>query len=84
MITDVFETEPDFINEEGVKWWKDDVLNDKAKEINGVTWLTQLPNGYNSRVLVINNEVEYEHTNLEVMAAHIDMIRLSEENEDEI
>ena len=79
MITDVFETEPDFINDDGVKWWKDNILNEKAKEINGVTWLTQLPGGYKSRVLLINNEVEYEHPTLEAMAVHIDMIRLSEE-----
>lgn len=82
MIIDVFETEPDFINEEGVKWWKDDILNEKAKDINGVTWLTQLPNGYKSRVLLINDEVDYEHPNLEAMAAHIDMIKLSENEDD--
>ena len=79
IIPDPFNSKPDFINKHGVKWWKDKVLQHKAKEVGGTTWLTELPGGYKSRLLIINNEIDYETTNLEAMAVRIDMIKLAED-----
>ena len=77
---DVFSTPPNFVNEDGVKWWLDKSSTQYARkaDIHG----TSLPNiavfiverldGYRTRVLVGDNAIIAEHQGLESMAVEID------------
>jgi len=67
--------EPDFINPEGTKWWKDTNLTEYAQEqINKehAVFEIQTTNGKQSRVLIDKNGVLEEDGSLEAMAFKID------------
>ena len=84
----MFETrEPDFINEEGTKWWKDDIITEYAQreDINGtslnvVCFVIELKDGYKSRVLINDKqEIIEEDQKVEVMGVKIDIRKFLKE-----
>ena len=84
-MTDIFATEPDFVNEEDVKWWQDKDTTRYAhkRDRHGtslpdvVCWYVEQPNGVRTRVLIDNKagKILYEHQSLEAVAVHIDMLK---------
>ena len=82
--------QPDFVNEEGVKWWKDEDLTDYArrKDVHGtrlehiVVWQVEFPDGVKTRLLVDNDKGEplYENQGLEAMAVRIDVMKMLKRN----
>jgi hypothetical protein len=76
-----FDEEPDFVNELGVKWWKDETLTDYAQRedalgtaLNAVCFYIEEPCGTKSRVLVSKGEEIMEvDQSLEGMAIKIDL-----------
>ena len=76
-----FNREPDFINEIGVKWWRDEYTTKYAQkpDINGaaldvVCFAIEKPNGYRTRVLLNKaREIIEEDINLEALAIKIDV-----------
>lgn len=78
-------SKPDFTNKEGVKWWAVKDINDRAaaKDANGISlpqvkgWLTELPNGERSFVLVLDGKgVLADDKTLEGIATKLDMLKL--------
>ena len=67
---------PDFINEDGVKWWIDKELTEYARmDLNAVVFFVEKPNGYQTRALVIDGAVQYESQSLEAMGCRIDLLK---------
>ena len=79
-----FDKEPDFINDEGTKWWIDKVTTQYAQKEDSQG--TKLPNvhcfyielktGEKLYVLVENNEIIYETQSLEQVGIQIDILKL--------
>ncbi len=77
------ERKPDYINDDGFKWWiESDLL--KYCKLKGldifIPYIVEAPDKSKKRVLVNDerNKVEYECTSIEDMATHIDMLSLSQ------
>ena len=72
---------PYFTNEEGFDWYIDELLTNKAKEINAMCFYVVKNKKPITKILIDKetNNVLYEHTNLESMACHIDMLRMSKQ-----
>ena len=53
-----FHKKPDFVNEQGVKWWLDKSLTmyavDKGLQVQ--VFLVEEPNGYKTRLIIENGE----------------------------
>jgi hypothetical protein len=75
------ENDPDFINDEGTKWWIDRDLTNYAQnpDAKGISldvqaWVLQTSDGYMTRVLVNkDHEICDESQNLEALAVKIDV-----------
>jgi len=76
-----FDSKPDFINEEGTKWWLDKDLTSyaKSKDLDLVCWITETKDGAKTRVLVDKDVPIHDTTTLDGMACHIDAIWMSEQ-----
>ena len=79
-----FDKEPDFINEQGIKWWFDSVATKYAKDkgLNNImVW--DVEQGDKTRIFVITEEkgdsaeVIYETKGLEDVFYHIDFLWLA-------
>ncbi len=79
-----FDTEPDFINEIGVKWWRDPVTTDYARSpdrcgtvLAAQGWIIERPDGFRSRLLVSEaGEVIADDQLLEGMGIKIDLLKM--------
>lgn len=70
---------PQFINKDGVKWWFDKSTTDYAqsrKLKDATVWFVERPDGYMTRLLLINQNIIVEHQSLEGMGCHIDMLAI--------
>lgn len=84
-----FDKEPDFVNEEGTKWWVDRSTTKFAQQPdinnvrlpNVVCFATEQSNGYRSYVITENQQIEYAATGLEAIGVHIDIMKLSRRKE---
>ena len=54
-----FDTAPDFVNELGVKWWRDPALTDYAQRadsqdtsLEAEGWIIETPEGHRTRLLI--------------------------------
>ena len=80
-----FSGEPDFINEEGVKWWRDDFITHYAQkpDIHGtklnniICWAVEFPDGQRTRLLIDNEKgiPIHESPTLEGMGIEIDLLK---------
>lgn len=86
-ILHVFDSEPDFINDEGVKWWKDEHSTRYATKpdmhetsLDMSVWLVENADGKRNRVIVDNQlkTVIHEDSTLEGIGVKIDMLKLIE------
>lgn len=80
MIFNIYETEPDFINEEGVKFWYDESSTNYAKKIgleNVVIFFIEESNKRKTRLITENQEVLGDYQQLEALCVKLDMIALS-------
>ncbi|MDO8610996.1 MAG: hypothetical protein Q7R95_10735 [bacterium] len=70
---------PDFINGAGIKWWLDKPTTKYAKNKlkNATVWIVQEPNGYITRLLLIEKDIVAEHQTLEGMACEIDILAIA-------
>lgn len=83
-IEDIFKSPPDFVNEEGIKWWFDEDTTQWAKneDLSGVSldivcYFVEGVDGTRTRALVDPVKgLIYADSKLEAVAAHIDMLRL--------
>ena len=83
---DPFEEEPDFVNEEGTKWWVKKGLTTYAQRPdkygitlpNVVVWEVETKDGYRSYVITENNEIIKDSQKYEDIACHIDILKLIE------
>jgi hypothetical protein len=79
--------EPDFINDEGFKWWLDKGTTKYAmrENANGTTldyqvWVVEKPDGFKTRIILDDRRKPiYENTSLEGIAVKIDMMKLVKE-----
>jgi hypothetical protein len=79
--------DPDFINEKGVKWWREELLTHCAHQenINGtrlpdvVVCYVEHPDGTKNYVLIRDQEVIYETQSYEQIGFHIDVLKLQTE-----
>jgi len=75
---------PDFVNEKGVKWWRDKLLTEHATRADSfgtalpdhVAWLIEEPNGRRTYLLTADGDVLAESQQLETIACKIDIIKL--------
>ena len=79
-----WDKEPEFINEIGVKWWKDkdttayaNKKNINNKNLNATCWFIEEVNKNRTRVLVCSdtNNILYESQSLESMLYTIDFLK---------
>ena len=78
---DVFSTKPEFVNELGVKWWRDEDMTKYVQkpDVHGTSldmfcFFIEEPNGRRSRVLVSKDAgIVEEDQNLEALAIKIDV-----------
>jgi len=75
--------DPDFVNDEGVKWWRDEQLTSHARgqdqfgiALDMYVYLVEEKNGILSYVIINKNGVIYSNQSLEEVAAQIDIIKL--------
>ena len=75
---DIFATEPDFVNDQGVKWWKDKGTTQYAesKGVKAESYRVMWPDGYRTNVLLDVYGVLKESQKLEDIACNIDMISM--------
>jgi hypothetical protein len=74
---------PEFVNENGVKWWQDKKTtcyaqkkNRDGKKLDVVCWFVEEPNGRRTRILVSKKgEVLEENQSLEAMLCKIDVLK---------
>lgn len=75
---------PDFINEEGTKWWVDVAVISYLKEaklIDYKAYIIETKDNYKTRVLINSDDIiEFETPKLEDMGVHIDMLKLAAVN----
>lgn len=84
----IFDTEPNFVNEEGTKWWIDrDATRWATREDrfgtslpNVVCWVLETKTGYRTYLLVDSETQQalYESQQLEAIAQRIDVLKLME------
>jgi len=78
--------EPDFINDEGFKWWKDKNITDYARRedsfgttLKATCFIVEEPNGRKTRLLVSEDQqILADEQGLEAMAVKIDMLKFLE------
>ena len=73
--------EPDFINDDGVKWWHQKGITNYAKfrnlpDIQG--WLVEQPTGEMNWVLTRNGQVIHDQGGIDALGIKIDLIQASE------
>lgn len=74
---------PEFINEKGVKWWRDKSLTEYAHRENsaGITlpnltvWIVETLDGTRTRMFIRNKKPIYTNPSLEACAVHIDILK---------
>lgn len=80
-----YDNTPDFVNELGTKWWRDESMTNWAqkKDLHGTTldmvcFFIELTDGTRTRVLVCKNtqEIVEEDASLEGMACKIDVRKM--------
>ena len=77
--------DPDFINDEGVRWWLDKGLTDYAQKedqfgtkLDGFTsWIIETKDGQNTRILLDGENYALESPRMEDIACRIDIIKAS-------
>jgi hypothetical protein len=79
-IKNVWEKNPDFINEEGVKWWFE--LPYKGFQI----WVIETPNGYKTRVILKPgfSDILGQDQTLDGVSSKIDFLNLVNLGDNEI
>jgi hypothetical protein len=68
-------SKPDFVNEKGVRWWKETILSRHATETlgdNHIVWRLETPDGEKFYLLLKGEEPIAEALNYESMAYKID------------
>jgi len=78
-----FESKPDFVNSDGIKWWKDDNLTSYAKKrditfnisLDLNVWATEFPNGFRSYVITDSKGAIFESQSMEAIGCHIDIMK---------
>lgn len=74
--------EPDFVNDQGVKWWLDHHSTSEAKKrgLSDVTvWIVCTPEEYYSRIILEGQEYEFESQQLEAIGTHLDLMKADRE-----
>lgn len=72
---------PDFVNEEGFEWWKDDDINRyiRSKELkNHICFLVKKNDKVERVLLNTNQQVVFATTSLEDMGAKVDMLTVAQ------
>jgi hypothetical protein len=64
--------EPDFVNDEGVRWWA------HSAWAGGQIWITEQPTGEQEYVAIRNGEIVSHSTALDAVAMKLDMLDLAE------
>lgn len=67
-----FGDEPDFVNEQGVKWW----LNGPWS--GGQIWMTELPTGEQEYVAIRDGQFVASGTALDAVAVKLDVLDVAE------
>lgn len=63
-----FDDEPDFVNEQGVKWWM----------VSGNIWMTELPTGEKEYVGILNGDIVASGTALDAVALKLELLDFAE------
>jgi hypothetical protein len=64
--------DPDFVNDQGVKWWA------HSSWAGGQIWITELPNGDREYVGIRNGQLVANSTAQDVIAVKLDMLAAAE------
>jgi len=80
-----FDNEPDFVNDEGTKWWMNKLSTDYAtspdsndiKLPDHAVWYVERLDGYRTMLLVHDDTIIKESQTLDGMGSAIDVIKLS-------
>ena len=79
------EDKPDFINDEGTKWWVDKIATQYAREedvfgirLPSVTcFRTEQANGYRSFVIVDGRNIIFTSQQSDAIGCHIDIMKMT-------
>ena len=85
----VFDTPPEFVNSEGIKWWKDKSTTDYATRPDGFgtvldiqAWIVECPNGYRTHILIEGENIIGDGQSLEAIGAKIDWLKCAKRFDD--
>jgi hypothetical protein len=76
-----WDREPDFVNDDGVQWWREERLCQYAKRrgLNNVSaWIVRTPDGLMARLILDGDRIDYECTSLEAASYHILFMSLAD------
>lgn len=79
-MTNIFDTPPQHVNEQGVKFWLDVDLTRYGREkgLGRVQVLfIETPDKKQTRLITENGQPVFEHTGLENVAVHLDIMALA-------
>ena len=71
-----FDSAPDFVNEKGVKWWREQTLCEyaRSKGLKGISvWRVELPDGMRNYVVVDGGQAVKESQRLEDVGVWLDV-----------
>ncbi|MEN6549976.1 MAG: hypothetical protein ABFE07_28365 [Armatimonadia bacterium] len=74
------EPKPDFVNAQGVKWWRQGLLNsylrEKGAPENLSGWVAERPDGVRSYLVIDGQGVLLDDQNLETIGGKIDILAM--------
>lgn len=75
--------EPDFVNADLVKWWRDPDItewcqrpNSNGTVLKGEGWVVRTPEGRISRVVVSDNRIVADDQSMEALCCKIDVLKM--------
>lgn len=75
--------EPDFVNAEGTKWWKDKHLTNRAIKpdafgttLGMMVYAVETSVGFRTYALIDDKDIVYTNQSAEAIACHIDILKL--------
>lgn len=83
MFKSISESQPDFVNDLGTKWWldKDTIFWASRGDINLLEhdfqfWYVEMQDGFRSRLITKGKKIIYDNTSSEAIAIKIDIYKM--------
>lgn len=77
----LWEQEPDFVNDKGIKWWRDDDFNYLTEKLpKSAVFLVEFPDGVKEWVITYENKPIYNNQSAEAICCYFELFKIIEGN----